>query len=151
MPIQDRRKTSGLKVANQAQQYFILLEFILLMCTMIYLLYLIFGTVSEVAGKVTVNDRRGLEAVFDQVNFLLLVRISILFVVVFLINVLFGLFYLHRLIGPLTRIRSVLLQIAEGTVPDRDIALRKGDFPTDVAEALSRALRRIREYQKQDK
>ena len=143
---EERRRSFGLKVATNAQRYFILLEFVLLMFTMIYLLYLVFGTVSEVTGKIPIRDRNGFEAVFDQINFLLLVRISILFVVVFLINVLFGLFYLHRLVGPLSRIRSVLTQIADGHLPAQDVVLRKGDFPTDVADELSRAIRKIREY-----
>ena len=146
MEDRERRKTLVFGTARRAERYFILLEFILLMFTMIYLLYLIFGTVGEVTGRITIPERKALAAVFDQINFLLLVRISILFLVVFLVNILLGLFYLHRLIGPLTRIRVVLAQIAEGIIPDRDVTLRKGDFPTDLAEALSQALKRIREY-----
>lgn len=146
MAAKERRRSLGLKIATAAQRYFILLEFVLLMFTMVYLLYLVFGTVNEVVGKLVPKDRQGLDAVFDQINFLLLVRISILFVVVFIINVLFGLFYLHRLIGPLVRIRSVLSEIADGRIPAHDVVLRKGDFPTDVAEELSRAIHKIREY-----
>jgi hypothetical protein len=142
----NHQRSLGLKISNEAQKQFVLLEFGLLLFTMIFLLYLIFGTVSDVVGKIDSAQRGGFEAIFDQVNFLLLVKISILFVVVFIVNVLFGLFFLHRLIGPLVRIRTVLDRIAQGDIPDHDVTLRKGDFPTDVAESLSQALKRIREY-----
>ncbi len=112
---------------------------------MVYLLYLIFGTVSGVGAQLAPADQQTLGPVFDQINYLLLVRISILFVVVFIINTLLGLFYLHRLIGPLVRIKTVLKEIADGNIPSRDVSLRKGDFPTDVAEELTRALQKIRE------
>lgn len=137
-------RSLGLKISNQAQQYFVTLEFVLLTMTMLFLLYLVFGTVGEVTGRISASDKATFEAIFDEINFLLLVRVSILFVVVFVVNVLFGLFFLHRLTGPLVRIKTVLLQIADGEIPNHDVTLRKGDFPTDVAEALSKAIHKIR-------
>lgn len=144
---ENRRRTLGLKIGTRAQRYFILLEFVLLMSTMVYLLYLIFGTVNDVSGQFPAADQKVLAPIFDQVNYLLLVRISILFLAVFIINVLLGLFYLHRLVGPLVRIKAVLKEIADGNIPSRDVSLRKGDFPTDVADELTRALQKIREIQ----
>ncbi|OGW80157.1 MAG: hypothetical protein A3G33_08915 [Omnitrophica bacterium RIFCSPLOWO2_12_FULL_44_17] len=151
MEKQKRRRTLGLKIVTAAQKYFVLLEFFLLMCTMVYLLYLIFGTISDSTQQLIPNDHPEFADVMDRLRYLLLVRISILFVVVFLVNVLLGLFYLHRLIGPLVRIRSVLSQIADGNIPSADVHLRKGDFPTDLAKELSRALTRIREMKNEPK
>ncbi|MBI4000084.1 MAG: hypothetical protein HY351_05655 [Candidatus Omnitrophica bacterium] len=132
----------------QAERYFSLFEFVLLMVAMLYLLYLIFGTVKEVSGALTEAEQIGLAPVFDRINFLLLVRVSILFGVVFMVNFILGLFFLHRLTGPLVRIKNVLNQISSGTVPNTEVTLRKGDFPIDLAATLSHALSQIRQWRR---
>jgi len=98
---------------------------------------------SEVAHAVNSNNISSLDEALDRVSFLLLVRVSLIFLVVFIIHVIVGLFYLHRLTGPLVRIRSVLIDAADGRAPRHPIAIRKGDFPQDVSEALTRMLRRL--------
>lgn len=131
-----------------AERYFMILQFILLMSAMVYLLYLIFGTIKEVSETLSPAQQASLANLFDRIDFLLLIRISILFCVVFFVNVLLGLFFLHRVTGPLVRIRGVLTKIAGGDVPNMDVILRKGDFPTDVADALTDALKKIRFWQR---
>lgn len=128
----------------QAERYFSWFQFVLLMLTMVYLLYLIFGTVDSVSGQMGGTSQAELAAICDRINFMLLIRITILFIAVFIINLTLGLFFMHRLTGPLVRIRGVLTAIAVGNVPPADVVLRKGDFPVEIAEALSEALRRIR-------
>ena len=132
----------------EAERYFMVLQFILLMMAMLYLLYLIFGTIKEVSAGLDPSQQTVFAVLLDRIDFLLLVRISVLFFLVFFINILLGLFFLHRLTGPLVRIRTVLNRIAGGEVPSSDVVLRKGDFPSDVAEALSNALKKIRFWQK---
>lgn len=133
----------------QAERYFMVFEFVLLTTTLVYLLYLTFATVNGVEKQLSGTIPVNWPAIFDRINFLLLIRISILFGVVFLVNFLLGLFFLHRLTGPLVRIRSVLIQIANGAVPHTDVILRKGDFPTDLAHALTQALAQIRHWRRQ--
>ena len=132
----------------QAERYFTVLQFVIVMMTMVYLLYLIFGTVNGVLEKMPAARQVALAPVFDQINFLLLIRVSILFFLVFFINFLLGLFFLHRLTGPLLRLRVILTQIAQGTIQSGEVMLRKGDFPAEVAKALSGALKQIREWKK---
>ena len=146
MPNQERRRILDRDTIGQAERSFVLLEFVIFAFAMIYLLYLIFATINSAAATVGASETQGLDSVFDKISFLLLIRVSILFVVVFLINLLLGFFYLHRLTGPLVRIRIVLNQIADGTIPKGSVALRKGDFPTEVASSLNRALRQIRTW-----
>ena len=133
----------------KAEQYFLILEFVLLMVTMVYLLYLIFNTIYGVVATMAPVNQVTLGPLFDKINFLLLVRVTILFCVAFLVNAVLGLFFLHRVTGPLIRFRVVLTQIANGTIPNTDVTLRKGDFPIDVAQALTMALKRIRQWQRQ--
>ena len=131
-----------------AERYFMLLQFILIMTTMIYLLYVIFITVKGASADLTDEQLSIIAPFLDRIDFLLLIRISILFCFVFLINILLGLFFLHRLTGPLVRIRTVLNQIAGGEVPASEVVLRKKDFPNDLAEALTNAIKKIRFWQK---
>ena len=132
---------------DPAQRNFILLQFLLMAGTMIYLLYLIFATVDQSAKETTISVWSGWEAFFGEINLKLLVRISILFVIVFVAQIVLGLFYLQRLIGPMERTRRILVQIAEGNTPEPDLSFREEDFPRDLARDLSRALKRIRSYQ----
>ena len=142
---EQRRIFLNWKVLGQAERYFILFQFILLALTLVYLLYLIFSTINGVLNEV--SQGQGpivLASAFDQISYRLLIRISILFVFVFLANLVLGFFFLHRLTGPLVRIRKVLDQVADGKIPSREVLLRKGDFPTDLAKSLGRALSRLR-------
>jgi hypothetical protein len=141
-----RFRSLGLNFSGPAQRTFILLEFVLLMFTMVYLLYLIVATMDHVAASVTGVDKTTLALVLERVNMLLLVRISLLFFVVFIVHVVLGLFLLHRVTGPLVRFKRILNQIADGKIPNHPVTLRKGDFPTDVSDALTDALKQIRRW-----
>ena len=142
----ERRRVFDLNITGHAQRYFVILQFVILMLTMVYLLYLVFGTINHEIGRVENWEGAELSSVLDHISLLLIIRITLLFVLVFIANLVLGLFFLHRLTGPLVRIRYVLSQIAEGTVPSTEVVLRKGDFPTDVARALSQALKQIRQW-----
>ena len=148
MARQDQRRILP-NITWKAESYFMILEFVLLMAAMVYLLYLIFNTIDGVAKTMAHANQVTMEPFFDKINFLLLVRVTILFCVAFLINVVLGLFFLHRVTGPLVRFRSVLTQIGNGSVPNMDVVLRRGDFPTELAQALTLALKRIRHWQRQ--
>ena len=143
---QNRRRVFNFNPADRAQQYFIFLEFILMSFTVIYLMYLIFSTIDKAANQVSIAGWEGWSVFFEHVNFLLLVRISILFAIVFVIHVMLGLFFLHRLIGPMDRTRRIFSDIADGRVPESNVMLRKDDFPTEFAHELSRALDKIRSW-----
>ena len=145
---QERRRTLGLNLKGTAERHFIILESILMVLLMVYLLYLIFWTINGVLDNLPSEQQVELAPIFDRISYLLLVRISVFFIVVSLVNFLLGLFYLHRLTGPMVRIKGVLDQIAAGDVPSKDATLRKKDYPTDVVDALTRALRKIREWRK---
>ena len=147
MARQNKRKILP-NIAWKAERYFMVLEFVLLMTTMVYLLYLIFTTIYNASSSMTPATQATLGPLFDKINFLLLVRITLLFCATFFINILLGLFFLHRVTGPLVRFKAVLTQIADGSVPNTDVVLRKGDFPTDVAGALTQALKRIRNWKR---
>ena len=148
MTAKNRRMVFHLNLTGQAERYFIAFEFVVLMLTMLYLLYVIFKTINGAVASLSSIQQAQLAPLFDRMTFALLVRVTILFVCAFFASFLLGLFFLHRLTGPLVRIRAVLTQLSHGTVPNEDVILRKGDFPTDVAKALSGALKKLRQSRK---
>ena len=146
--MKNRRSTFNFNWNEKPQQYFVMLEFILMVLTLAYLLYLIFGTIDQVVKELAFPSQPQWDAFFEEISLLLLFRISALFTVVFVVHIFCGLFFLHRLTGPINRTRNVLAQIADGEIPLTDVTLRKGDFPVELAEELSRALKRLRSLQK---
>jgi signal transduction histidine kinase len=66
----------------------------------------------------------------------------VLFATLMIITV-FGIFFLHRIAGPVYRFRSILRRIAVGEIPD-EFRLREGDFFTETADDLNAVLRALR-------
>jgi methyl-accepting chemotaxis protein len=58
-------------------------------------------------------------------------------------------FIIHRVAGPLFRVKYIMNQIAAGVVPHR-VRFRKKDELKDVAEAIDAALKKIREVSLQN-
>ena len=53
-------------------------------------------------------------------------------------------FVVHRITGPLSRVREIMHEIGKGFIPPR-VKFRKGDEFQDIAEAMDRAVTRIEE------
>ncbi len=141
----DKRKVVRLFLSHAPQRYFLLLQFGILLGTLVFLMSLIMSTVTNVMEPSCATLAAGAKArVFDQVIYSLFLKTSILFILVFLLSALLGLFFLERLTGPLIRIQKALEEIGSGRIPDSDIYLRKQDFPIDLANALSGAIAYLR-------
>jgi len=82
--------------------------------------------------------------VMSEVRYDLIARVSlVLFVTIILIG-LFGIFFLHRIAGPVYRFRRTLQQVSKGEVPE-EVRLREGDFFVETAEDLNHLLQFLRE------
>ena len=105
--------------------------------------YVIHETIREAAfgggfhfGKINPYE------VLSEVRYLLILRVtSVLFATLLVIGA-FGIFFLHRVAGPVYRFRHVLLRINDGEVP-QPIKLREGDFFTEVAVEMNRLLEQL--------
>ena len=140
------RKSIRLFLTDPPQRYFLLLEFGILLTTLVFLLSLIMSTVTgtmESSFSQPVSGEK-LGVLFDQMVYLLFVKISLFFAIVFFLNALLGLFFLERLTGPLVRIQKILEEIGSGRIPDADVNVRSGDYPSDLAAALSSAIAYLR-------
>ncbi|MCX8028832.1 MAG: hypothetical protein N2712_02435 [Brevinematales bacterium] len=63
-----------------------------------------------------------------------------------LLIIVFGLFFSHRIAGPVHRIKRELREIADGKLPiTHEIRLRKNDFLLDIAKEINNTLKSISE------
>lgn len=100
-------------------------------------------------GKLTENapttiSRLTLERlVFDANSQLVVSSILIIFIAVIATGF-FGVFFLHRVAGPVYRFRQVLKKMGSGEIPG-DVRLRKRDFFKETADELNRVIQLLRE------
>jgi methyl-accepting chemotaxis protein len=90
-------------------------------------------------GSPSTISRLALERMLLDVNSqLILGTILVIFITVILTG-LFGIFFLHRVAGPVYRFRQVLKQIAAGQMP-RQVKLRDKDFFKETAAELNHVI-----------
>ncbi len=80
----------------------------------------------------------------SEINQKLLVRVFAVLFVTVLIAIMAGVFFLHRVAGPIYRIRVTLRQLADSKVPARNVKLRHGDFFQEVAVELNHVIENMR-------
>jgi len=138
----DKRSSLNLSMTEPAQRYFVILQLGIFLGTMVFLLYIITDTVSDVMDKAYFMGVRSsdLTFLFDRMNEEMMKRIVILFMASFLVNVLLGLFFLHRITGPLKRVRLIIEDLAKGKYPERSFAVRSKDFPVGLGKALGKLI-----------
>ena len=81
--------------------------------------------------------------VMSEVSYDLVLRVSMVLFATLLLIAVFGVFFLHRIAGPVYRFRSILRRVAKGEIPD-EFKLREGDFFTETAEDLNVVLQILR-------
>ncbi|MBI4367917.1 MAG: methyl-accepting chemotaxis protein, partial [Candidatus Omnitrophica bacterium] len=59
----------------------------------------------------------------------------------------FGVFFLHRVAGPVFRFRQVLARMGRGEIPN-DIQLRRRDFFKETADEINKVIYLLREFEK---
>ena len=135
------KRTIKLYATQPPQKYFLILQFGILFATLIFLFSIILHDVGSLMEPLAANTASGDALIlFDKLVYSLFVKIAFLFIAVFLLSALLGLFFLERLTGPLVRVQKVLEEIGKGRIPKADIQLRQADFPKKLAKALSEAV-----------
>jgi len=79
-----------------------------------------------------------------SVNQDLLVRIFLVLLITLIVTSVAGLLFLHRVGGPLFRIKSVLKSMADGDLPKQKISFREGDYFRELADELNRLIDRLK-------
>lgn len=82
--------------------------------------------------------------VMSDISYDLIVRVSLILFVTILVIAFFGIFFLHRIAGPIYRFRGVLHRISQGEIPE-DVRLRENDFFVETAADLNHVLGILRD------
>jgi len=99
--------------------------------------YLTFNTILD-----ELEAQGGLQQAYDIVrgiNLLIMKRVGIMFIVVLIFSFGLGVYYLHRIAGPIYRIEKTVREMAEGKKVE-PIRLRKKDFFKSLAEAVNKLI-----------
>lgn len=141
----ERRTIAGLFVNKQILKRYGILVAAIMMVSALMIGFVIHQTIKQSLENQTLKV--GKASVYDvlmEVNNELLFRVfGVLFLSVIVTGVT-GVLFLHRIAGPLYRIRGVLRSLVQGKIPDREIQLREGDFFAEVVEELNRLIVKMR-------
>ncbi len=144
-----KRKFRSVLIHKPMQREFTLVVISLLFISALAIAYVIQHTIHEAMmgggyrfGKISAYE------VMSDVTYELVVRVSLVLFVTIMVIAVFGVFFLHRIAGPVYRFRAVLRRVCKGELPD-EFKLREGDYFTETADDLNHVLRILRERKEQ--
>jgi len=142
-----KRRLRNVLIHKPIQREFTLVVLSLLIVSALAVAFVIHSTIREalMGGGYRFGTVSPYEVMAD-VSYDLIYRVSLILFLTLLVIVVFGVFFLHRVAGPVYRFQSVLRRMAHGEVPD-DVHLREGDYFTETADDLNHVLRLLRERQ----
>ncbi|HLD56192.1 MAG TPA: hypothetical protein VJA00_01085 [Candidatus Omnitrophota bacterium] len=146
MPMKKRRLLSFL-VNKPPQRYFVMMQFFMFAGVMLFLLYGSFQAFDQFslssAGQDLTPEQLKLQ--LKEFYAALFLRLLLIFLIGFFVNVLMGMIFLHRITGPLVRVRNVLNSLIEGKTPEGAVKFRHGDFTPELADALNRLVAAVKQ------
>ena len=140
-----KRQLRSVLIHKPMQREFTLVVISLLIVSSLTIAFVIHFTIRQAMmgggyrfGKISAYE------VMSEVSYDLIARVSLVLFVTIIVIGLFGVFFLHRIAGPVYRFRRVLRRMAQGEIPE-PFQIREGDFFVETAEELNRVLQRLRE------
>lgn len=141
---QYKRRLRSILIHRPMQREFTLVVISLLIISALTVGFVIHSTIHEAMmgggyrfGKISAYE------VISEISYDLILRVSLVLFVTILIIAVFGIFFLHRIAGPVYRFRHVLHRVSQGDIPD-EFRIREGDFFADTAEDLNHVLELLR-------
>ena len=140
-----KRRLRSVLIHKPIQRQFTLVVISLLILSALTIGLVIHATIREAMmgggyrfGKISPYE------VMSDVSYDLIVRISFILFITILAIALFGIFFLHRIVGPIYRFQGVLRRVSHGEIPD-DVRLRENDFFVETAADVNQVLGMLRE------
>ncbi|PIQ86365.1 MAG: hypothetical protein COV74_05055 [Candidatus Omnitrophica bacterium CG11_big_fil_rev_8_21_14_0_20_45_26] len=145
-PLSERRSVKNIIIHRPMQREFTLIAIALMMISAVMVNFLIQYTLNEViSNNISGFGRVGGYNILSDVSFDLIVRVTLVMFVTILTVALFGIFFLHRVAGPVYRFHQIFLQMSRrGEIP-QDVALRQKDFFKDTATELNSVFKTLRQ------
>jgi len=142
-----RRKAVGLLVNKALVKRYVLLVVAITMIASALIGFIIHQTIKQTLEEESLRPVRtgaGVYNVLMKVNNQLLTRVFFVLFLSLIVTAVTGIMFLHKIAGPMHRIRTVLRSMADGNLPKNPVKLREGDFFVDVVDELNRLIERIR-------
>ena len=140
-----KRRLRSVLIHKPMQREFTLVVLSLMIVSSLTIAFVIHFTIHQALlgggyrfGKISAYE------VMSEVRYDLIARVSLVLFVTIIVIGFFGVFFLHRIAGPVYRFRRVLRSVAEGEIPG-EFQLREGDFFRETAEELNRLLQLLRQ------
>lgn len=140
-----RRQVRNIIIHKPIQREFMFVVIILFMISMLAVGFIIHYTIREAAfgggfrfGKINPYE------VLSDVSYQLILWVSCILFATLLVIGSFGIFFLHRIAGPVYRFRLTLRKINHGQLAS-PIRLRDGDYFTEVASELNAVIQTLQD------
>ncbi|MBI3999557.1 MAG: hypothetical protein HY351_02990 [Candidatus Omnitrophica bacterium] len=136
----DKRSIQNVLINRPMQREFTLVMLGIMMTAAVTVGIVINFTLNAIVeGVPPTISRTTLERmIFDANSQLVVTSILIIFIAVIATGF-FGVFFLHRIAGPVYRFRQVLKRMGTGEIP-QEVQLRKRDFFKETAEELNKVI-----------
>ncbi len=142
---QNRRSIRNIVVHRPMQREFTLITIAVMMLSAIAMNYLIKHTLQEIISEnVSGYGKIGAYSVLSDASYELVVRITLVMFITIITVGIFGVFFLHRVAGPVYRFHQTFLRLKTNDIPRNDIKLRDRDFFKEVAGDLNEILKLLR-------
>jgi hypothetical protein len=140
-----RRRARNILIHKPMQREFALVLIGLLMVSTLAVGYVIHATVREATGGAAAYHFGKISPyeVLSDISYQLVVRVSAILFLTLVVVGFYGVFFLHRVAGPVYRFRQVFLRLNDGETPN-EIKLREGDFFSETAMEINRLLKRLK-------
>lgn len=147
-----KRRVRNILIHKPMQREFTFVMISLLMISTLAVGFVIHETIRDAAfgggfqfGKINPYE------ILSEVSYQLILRVSAILFITLLVLGVFGVFFLHRVAGPVYRFRQVFIRINEGKFP-KFIRLREGDFFSETASEINRLVTKLRfDYERREK
>lgn len=133
----NRRQVRNILIHKPMQKEFVFIVIALLMTSMIFVAYVIHLTIQDAAmGGGMHFGRINPYEIFSDLRYELILRVGMVWFFTLTILGFFGVFFLHRIAGPVYRFRSIFMKVNDGNVP-APILLRGNDFFSETAQEIN--------------
>ncbi len=138
-----RRRFRNILIHKPMQREFSMVLIALLMVSTLAVGFVIHGSIREMAlagyhfGKISPYE------FLSDMSYQLVVRVSSILFATLVIIAIYGVFFLHRVAGPVYRFRQTFLRLNDGEIP-HPIRLREGDFFGETAGEINLLIKRMR-------
>ncbi len=143
-----KRRARNILIHRPMQKEFTMVLIALLMVSLLAISFVIHSTIREAVfgGGYRFGTVSPAEVLSSDVSYLLIVRVACVIFVTLIIIGMFGVFFLHRVAGPVYRFRQTFLKLNRGEVPPQ-IKLREGDFFEETAQEINKYLEHLKAQQ----